>query len=544
MLAILNGSENNQVSPYRKRTRRACERGSRMVNDTQVLRYRRRRVSGQSQEVAAAAAGMTAKTARKWEKGLLPSHLHKKPRHWRTRKDPFKDVWDKVVVPLLKEDEEEILEATTLFDFLQDKYPGQFEDGQIRTLQRRLKDWRAFHGPPKEVFFPQEHPPGREGQIDFTHCTELGITINGEPFFHLIFQFILSCSGFRWVQLALGETYEALSSGIQGAVWSLGGTPEHWRTDNLSAATHHLKSKSKRQLTPRYETLARHYQCRPTQIFPGRSHENGIVEKGHDILKRALKQHLVFRLSRNFSSVEEYSRFVESVITKLNRGKLNAFEDEQKYLKPLPRKPLPDYTDELRTVSRNSLIRVRNQTYSVPSRLIGYKVIIRIHPAKIEVRYRDKLVEVFPRLRGERTRRVDYRHIIASLVRKPGAFARYKFREELFPSLVFRQAYDALFGWRGERADVDYVRILHLAATTMECEVSAALTILLEKGTRFDYGEVKMLVAPPRIASHADFIRPLVPDLNPFDNLLTGEINDTLKNQSPQIEQWQDVCNF
>lgn len=513
-----------------------------MVTDKQVLRYRRKRLKGMPQEAAAAAAGMTAKTARKWEKGLLPSEQQKKPRHWRTRKDPFEGVWEEIVVPFLREDEEEILEATTLLDFLQDKHPERFDDTQLRTLQRRLRDWRAHHGPPKEVFFPQEHPPGREGQIDFTHGAELGVTINGERFFHLLFQFILSYSGFRWVQLAVGETYEALSSGIQGAVWSLGGTPMHWRTDNLSAATHELKDEDKRQLTPRYENLANHYGVIPTRITPGKSNENGIVEKAHDILKSALKQELVLRMSRNFQSVEEYSGFVDRVVAKLNRRKLEALVEEQQTLKPLPRQPLPAFTDETRTVSRSSCVRIRQQTYSVPSRLIGYKVTVRIHPSDVEIRYRNKNVETFPRLRGKGARRIDYRHIIDSLVRKPGAFARYKFREELFPSLVFRRAYDALVRWRGERADVDYVRILNLAAKTMECDVEAGLVVLLEKDARFDYGDLKMLVAPPNSLPQAEMISPLVPDLNPFDDLLTGEIHDKLRNQKPQEEQWRDAC--
>lgn len=486
---------------------------------------------------------MTAKTARKWEKQtLLPSQLkQQRHRHWRTRKDPFEEVWEETIVPLLEEDEEEILEAATLFDFLCGKYPGRFKEGQLRTFQRRLRDWRAIHGPPKEVFFPQAHPPGREGQIDFTHCTELGVTIAGEPFEHLIFQFILSYSGHRFAQLAYSETYEALSAGIQSAVWHLGGSPACWRTDNLSAATHQLKGESKRHLTQRYEELTAYYDVQSTRINAGKSNENGVVEKGHDVLKRALNQALQLRANRDFISVEAYWRFVEGIVSKLNRRKLEAFTEEQKLLQKLPAKPLPAYSDEQRSVTRNSCVRVRQQTYSVPSRLIGYKITVRIHPAVIEIRYRGRTIETCPRLRGKGARRIDYRHIIDSLVRKPGAFARYKFREELFPSLIFRQAYDALVRWRGERADVDYVRILHLAAHTMECEVAAALEILLEKGERFDYGEVKMLVDPPAVPK-ADLVRPLEPDLNPFDDLLTGDTFEKLKNQKPQEEQWQDVC--
>jgi len=504
-----------------------------MVKDQQVKLLRSLRAGGKGQEAAAARADMTVKTARKWEKSTLLPSQSKKPRDWRTRKDPFEGVWETEVVPRLQNDEEEILEASTLFDFLQKRFVGRFKDGQIRTLQRRIRDWRALHGAPKEVFFAQEHPPGREGQIDFTHCGELGVTIAGEAFPHLIFQFVLSHSGYRCVNLAKSETFEALSEGIQNAVWSLGGTPEIWRSDNLSAATHQLKEEEGRGLTEKFASLLSHYGTDSTRITPGNSHENGIVEKHNDILKRALRQALALRMSLDFPTSESYWEFVLDVVGKLNQRKAEAFARELPHLLPLPSSPVPTYTDLQRTVSRYSCIRVNKQTYSVPSRLIGHKVTVRLHPSTVEVLYRRHSIEKFLRLKGDDQRRIDYRHISHSLVRKPGAFARYKFREELFPTLVFRRAYDALVAWRGERADVDYVRILHLAANAIEQDVDAALEVLLESGERFDYADVKALVCLEQPAP-VETVSPLKPNLKDFDQLLEGaSYDEVIENRLP-----------
>jgi hypothetical protein len=192
-------------------------------------------MDGKSQEAAAAAAGMSVRTARKWEAGALPS-TSQEPRSWRTRSDPFEGVWDEEIVPLLVRDEDRILRATTLLELLDDRYPGRFGAGQLRTLQRRVREWRAVQGPDREVYFEQTHPPGREAQLDFTHCAELGIRIAGEAFDHLLFEFVLCFSGWRSVRLAFGETFEALVDGLQDALWELGGAPEIARSDNLSAA--------------------------------------------------------------------------------------------------------------------------------------------------------------------------------------------------------------------------------------------------------------------------------------------------------------------
>ena len=171
---------------------------------------------------------------------------------------------------------------------------------------------------------------------------------------------------------------------------------------------------------------------------------------------------------------------------------------------------------------RWSTLRIGNRAYSVPSRLIGHRVTVRQYANHLEVYYRDRLVETMPRLRGDQDVRIDYRHVIWSLVRKPGAFARYRYREELFPTLVFRRAYDALRRWRGERAEVEYVRILHLAASTFEAEVEQALVLLLETGERFDYAAVKALAKPEPVTVPRVSIPE--PDLSLYDAQYLGGV--------------------
>lgn len=491
-----------------------------MVTDKQVKLLRKERMSGKTQKAAAAAAGMSERTARSWEKGPLPSQ-RKRRRSWRTRRDPFEAVWESEVVPLLRADKEGVLQATTVLEELQANHPGKFEAGQVRTLQRRIHDWRVVDGPEREVYFPQVHPPGREGALDFTHASELGVTIGGREFSHLLFSLRLSFSGWTWVQVAYSETFEALVRGLQGAVWDLGGVPSVVRHDNLSAATRELKKSRGRQLTRRFKEVLDHYGAVSTRIRPGHANENGIVEKGHDLVKSAVAQALVLRGSRDFASVEEYERFVRSVVErKLNQGASQKLALERENLGPLPSSPLPNYTPHRSKVRRWSTIRVNSRTYSVPSRLIGSEVLVHQHPEVMEVYYRGKLIETMPRLFGSRMVRIDYRHVIWSLVKKPGAFARYRYREELFPSLVFRRAYDALRRWRGERADVEYVRVLHLAASTLEGPVERALSQLLAAGDRFDYAAVKAIAKPEPVA--VPVVRIPTPNLTSYDALLRG----------------------
>jgi hypothetical protein len=463
---------------------------------------------------------MSERTARQWRQGPLPSAT-KVPRGWRTREDPFEAVWGTLVEPLLVADTDGKLEAKTVLEELIRRRPEDFAVRHLRTLQRRVRLWRAEHGPVKEVYFPQEHVPGRLGAIDFTHASELRVTILGSLFRHLFFELVLAFSGLRFVQLAFGETFEALLSGLQAALWHAGGVPEVVRLDNLSAATHQLKETGGRALTKRFADVAAHYGFTASRIRPGEGHENGVVEKGHDVLKGALEQALLLRGSRDFASVDAYLVFVGDIVErKLHAGRADRIAVERAALRRLPATRLPEYTRVQAVVRKWSTVHLGGRTYSVPSRLIGHVIDARVFADVVTVHLPgvEKPLETMPRLRGETHHRIDYRHVIWSLVRKPGAFAAYRYREDLFPSLVFRRAFDALRAARGDRADVEYVRILHLAASTTEHVVEAALATLLEKMTPFDYVAVKAIAQPEQPAIPDVHIGS--PDLASYDALL------------------------
>jgi hypothetical protein len=390
----------------------------------------------------------------------------------------------------------------------------------LRTLQRHVREWRAEYGPPREVFFSQEHRPGHTGSIDFTHATELGVTVQGAPLVHLLFHFILAFSGWHYVELAFGETFEALVRGLQNALFALGGVPERIRQDNLSAATHELAKTGGRALTTRFAAVLDHFHLASSRIQPGEAHENGVVERGHRTLKSALEQALILRGSRDFSAGAEYMRFVQHVVdTKLHPAEHPRLAEERLHLRPLPLHRLPEYTRVVVDVRKWSTIHVGGRIYSVPSRLIGHEVEARLFPDVVEVRSSGKLVETMPRLRGEHAHRIDYRHIAWSLARKPGAFASYRFREDLFPSLTFRRAYDALRTSRGDRADIEYVRILHLAASTSQACVERALEERLAHGGSFDYVAIKACANPE--PSKLPEVNIGIPDLAHYDALLT-----------------------
>lgn len=477
-------------------------------------------MDGKSQAAAAAASDMSLRTAREWDTGPLPSATTQ-ARDWRTRPDPFAAVWHTDVEPLLSRDVKGVLEAKWVLEVLRTRYPEQFHAGQARTLQRRFRDWRARHGVEPEVFFQQVAVPGREAAIDFTHATDLGVTVAGDPFPHLLFEFVLSYSHWTWVTIAFGETFEALVAGVQGALWALGGVPPVLRSDNLSAATHELKASGGRALTPRFRAVLEHYGIRSSRITPGRAHENGVAEQAHRRLKALLAQALLVRGHAGFADIAAYDAFVQEVVGYWrNRPALARLAEERATLGALPSAAIPSYTTYYPVVRRWSTIRVAHRTYSVPAQLMGHTVEARVHPNVVEVRYRDQIVQTMPRLRKEDEHRIDYRHVIGWLVRKPGAFARYRYREDLYPSVTFRRAYDALSRTLGERADLEYLRVLQLAATAGEMRVTAVLATLLDAGLAFDAHTVQAEVAPPMLV--VPIVHIPAPDLTVYDALRGG----------------------
>ena len=371
-------------------------------------------MSGKTLAAAAAAAGMSERTARTWQRGALPSTA-KAPRTWRTREDPFADVWQSEVVPQLVADTDGRLQALTLFKVLCRRHPGRFQAGQLRTLQRRVRDWRVQYGPDREVYFEQVAVPGREAAFDFTDASDLGVTIRGVAFPHLLFEWVLSYSKWTYVGLALSETFEALVSGLQGALWMLGAVPAVLRHDNLSAATHELKRSGGRQLTARFQQVMDHYGLRSSRIQPGKPHENGVAEQAHFRTKTAIEQALLLRGDRDFADESAYLRFVRAVLDEeRNRPAAARLAEERLYLQPLPTARIPEYTTFQCRVRKWSTIRIGSRIYSVPSRLIGHTVEARQHPSTVEVLYGGRVLCTMPRLRGAADHRIDYRHIIAS----------------------------------------------------------------------------------------------------------------------------------
>ena len=435
---------------------------------------------GKKLSTSALKTEMDEKTARKYrDTGLLPSEL-KKEHTWRTRVDPFEDDWPEVADMLSVAPK---LEALTLFRYLQREYPGKFQDGQLRTLQRRVKRWRATEGPPKEVMFPQEHHPGRLSQSDFTHMGNLGITINKQPFEHLLYHFTLTKSNWETGNVCFSECFESLSEGLQRATWELGGVPEYHQTDCLSTAVN--KNGNPEEFTKRYTALLDHYRMKPKRINPGEAHENGDVEQSHFRFKQAVDQELMLRGSRDFVDREEYERFLRRIFNLRNAGRTDWIEIEKSMLRPLPEKKLDSFKEVEKSVTRNSTIHIDHNVYSVTSRLIGEKVKVRVHAEYLEVRYAQRLVERIPRLRGEGKHRIHYRHIIDSLSRKPGAFENYKYQQDMFPTTRFRMVYDGLLKARSARnAAKEYLKILNLAAKESESLVDEAIRILLHTGNQ------------------------------------------------------------
>ena len=485
-----------------------------MVEPRQVRSLMEILGKGKPLYVAATRSGMTEKTARKYrDLGGVPART---PRTYRTRKDPFEAVWPEIEAALKASPG---LEGATIFDTLRLRGDVTFDDGQLRTLQRRIRRWRASRGPEKEVMFPQEHRPGEAGQSDFTDMRDLEVRIGGEPFDHLLYHFVLPYSNWESASVCFTESFESLVAGMQGAIWEMGRVPQKHRTDNLSAATHELKDGG-RSFNERYKAVLDHYRMAADRNTPGRGHENGDVEQAHYRLKRALEQALLLRGGRDFDSRRDYEVFLQKVIEGRNRGRWEKYGEELAVMKPLPLTRLSEYRTERIGVSVFSTIRVANNVYSVPSRLIGERVEVRLYAETVEVFYAGERVCAMERLRGSGNARIDYRHLIFSLVRKPGAFARYRYREALFPTVTFRRAYDALVERLGEEADLPYVRILHLAATTTEIGVEEALSALLEHGGLKSWEDVEERVRPVTPAIPTCQI-PVV-DLGAYDLCLEG----------------------
>jgi hypothetical protein len=475
----------------------------------------------QSLQVSAEKVGMDRQTARKYrDSGQLPSAV--RPDHdWRTRLDPFAEVWPWVAEQLSLHAG---LEAKTLLEALQRAHPGRFADGQLRTLQRQVKRWRGLEGPGQEVFFAQVHHPGRLCQSDFSHMTKLGVTIGGRSFEHLIYHFVLSYSNWEAFTICYSESFESLSEGLQNALWELGAVPQRHRTDRLGAAV--ANGSDMKEFTGRYQGLLEHYDLQPEKTNPNSGNENGDVEQRHHRFKRAVDQALMLRGSRDFADVAAYQQFLKALTDRLNLGRQARLAEELKVLHGLPANRLEAVKRLSARVDCGSLIHVDRNAYSINSRLIGQKVEVRLYVQHLEVWYGQKKVEELPRLRGRNQHRVNYRHVIDWLVRKPGAFADYRYQADLFPSSLFRVAYDRLksqYAGGTGNADKQYLKILELAARENESLVEGAIARLCELDQSMSFEAVEALVLCGQPMAAATAVRVQEVDLSAYDQLLSAE---------------------
>lgn len=486
-----------------------------MVTDAQVRKLMDEMRREGSVGLAALRSGMHRNTARRYvSAGKVPSEL-RQVRDWRTREDPFRSDWEEIAERLSQAPE---LEAKALFEDLEARFPGRYEAGQLRTLQRRIKQWRAEHGPEKEIFLPQQHRPGEAMQTDFTSTGELRVTLAGEPFAHLLCQSVLPYCNWQSVVVCRSESMLALRHGIQEAVFRLGRVPWWHQTDNSTAATHDLAT-GKRGFNTEYEELMAYFGMKPRTIGIGESHQNGDVEASNGALKRRLEQHLLLRGSRDFESLEAYEAFLAAALERANARRAARLAEELAEMRPLAVERLPQFRELAVPVSIHGTIQVQRNTYSVPSRLAGERVLVRLFEMRLEVYYGGRRQLVVDRVAGERKHQVDYRHVIWSLLRKPGAFARYRYREALFPTAGFRRAYETLIlGLPERQADMEYLRVLHLAAATMQHEVETALELLLAEAKLPTFAAVRALVSnrTPEVPEMA----PLEVDLEDYDALL------------------------
>jgi transposase len=474
-----------------------------------------------NQAIAAAKAGMSLSTAKRYLRMRgKRKKLGRSSRTWRTREDPFKDVW-----PVLREmlERDSGLEAKTLMDWLLAQYRGQFDPGQERTLRRRVHDWRVLEGPERrEVMFPQTILPGRQSQSDYTHCNKLEVTIAGVPFPHMLFHFMLPYSRWEFVWICFTESFETLTTGYGRAVRALGYVaPEH-RTDNLAAA---VPIGEKHVFQQRWSDFLKHFGCEPSANNPGRSNENGSVEKSHDLFKHAVDQRLRLRGSRDFASVEEYERFLDNAVLERNRQRTERLKEEILLLKVLPANEWYEPRQYSATVSAWSTISVGGAVYSVPSRFIGQKLRVLADYESVRVYYGRHLILQAPR-RESGSKCINYRHVIFHLLRKPGAFRNYQFREELFPRLIFRQAYDALLRHSEDRADKEYLLLLNQAALGSEDTVANALACMLETEQPLTGEAVRQMCEVPKTTPSVEVDQPR---LNGYDQLLSFDLRKELQ---------------
>jgi hypothetical protein len=498
----------------------------RHVNDQQVRLYMKLRPT-RSQESAAAISGISVATGRRIERDPRPPSLRKEPRDYRTRSDPFEGLWDEEIVPMLESAPG--LRPITVLRELARRHPDRIDDSVRRSLERRIRTWRAMHGPDQPVIFPQAHAPGRMGLSDFTDMSGLGVTIAGQALDHRLYHFALVYSGFEHGEVVLGgESYTALASGLATALTTLGGAPTEHRSDSLSAAFRNLCHDQAEDLTRRFAALAAHDGMTPTRNNRGVAHENGSIESRHGHLKDRIAQALMLRGSVDFDTLAAYRAFVAGVIADHNRRHGDAIEIERTHLKALPPAPPVTWDEASVRVTSSSGFSFRHAFYTVPSRLIGHRLHLRVHDDRIEAFLGGMPVLTLPRGRAPAktakrttTHIVDYRHVIGSLRAKPGALAGLTYRDALWPRPAYRRAWEALLAVQpvrdASRTMVDLLALAHDRG--IEADIAAALDAILDEGGLPVFAEIQARFIPKAASAPTVWIE--MPSASAYDPLLS-----------------------
>lgn len=471
------------------------------INKIQVKLYMHyRQEKNLTQETAAAKSGLSVRTARTIEAQKHHTQQPHQFRNYKTRSSPLDSIWETELVPLLEKNP--ALQPKTLFLYLERTHQDPtgnpiYKEGILRTLQRRVALWKALYGKEKEIMFPQEHLPGQQALSDFTHFDCRMITIQGMPFKHMFYHFRLVYSKWSYLKvIQTGESFQALSEGLQEALFHLGGSPQEHRTDSLSAAFKNLNQEAISDLTQQYEALCAYYQMQPSRNNKGKKHENGSVESTHGHLKNRIAQELLLRGNNDFNSVAEYETWIHKIVHAENLRHSKNFELEKQSLQPLPINKTIDYEIRSVKVTGLSIIMVKSMKYSVPSQLAGHTLTLHIYQRCI-VCYLggSKILELERKYYQSHKSYyvIDYHHIIHALVKKPGAFRYCKYRDEILPN----EAYQAIWKYIDERyprqtSPKTMLRILKLAAD-YHCEeaLSKYLIELIQQKQPIDIAEIE-----------------------------------------------------
>ncbi|MBC7286264.1 IS21 family transposase [Hoeflea sp.] len=483
-----------------------------------------------TQKIAAAKAGFSASTGSRIDHDPRPpSRKNQDRRHAGGKPDPLAGLWEEEIVPFLEQTPG--LRPVTVLEQLQLRHPDRDLTAARRTLERRMRTWRARHGEDREVIFRQNHPPGRQGMSDFFDAGDLAITVAGAPLNHRIYHFTLVCSGWEHAEVVLGgESYTALASGLQNALCELGGVPHEHRTDSLSAAFANLDPDARDDLRQRYDTLCSDLGTEPTRNNRGIAHENGSIESRHGHLKARLDQALLLRGSRNFEDVDAWRRFVAQVVARHNARHRDRVEAERPHLRPLPARRSCDYDEARVRVTSSGGFVFRKVFYTVPSRLIGYELKLRAFDDRLELFLGSTPLETLPRGRapdrgrGGHAHVVDYHHVIHSLRKKPGALANLAYRDVLFPRTEYRDCWEALkAGLPLRHACKTMVGLLWLAHEHgCEAELAAELARVLAIGDLPDLAGLRTRFTPAPLRDTRPEVPVQMPATSCYDALLPG----------------------